>query len=364
MAKRLLLVAVLLALATGAGALDGANGHTTTEVLSVEDVTEDLPEWDLPLFWFGNDNFVAGKPHHEIAVDGSGKIYVVVAGWDPDGDGYLGAATTGVVSADGSTLETVQSSSFGYNSAGTVFTSSWQAVVIADFSNDLVDDGDLLLVRSISDYSNNSGSVEVYVLPADGSDDPELIFELTDTRTPWQADLVAAADGTLFLRGFGVHRLDYASGAYSGDRVLGHDLSSNFAMVLGPDGYLYGHLNIPNDKTIYRVDPDGLDSYEAFATAQYYSSQTSGLAFDAKDKLWVATFHKKKTPRNYLAKMNKKGKFPWRKRIAEWGYDGTSGYEGMRTLLTGGDGELYAVVYDFENGLSVPEMRHSIWRID
>lgn len=98
------------------------------------------------------------------------------------------------------------------------------------------------------------------------------------------------------------------------------------------------------------ADPSG-------APNNYSYHKIGGFTFDAVDGFWLADFKKGKSPDGFISKANKKGKLPYKKRIAGWTRLGTTD-TALTSLQTGLDGLLYAVVRTGPSGAE------GIWSID
>ena len=347
-----LLVAAPLALAGSATVITGQNGHAVECLFDTNDLAN-LSAWDDPdlglsfgQIWKWNGSF------HSLAADESGYVYAIANGETYSVGGESSSdepkAVAGVVRGSAaSSLETIYSYAYDGGNEWKRPYSLALAASDSDTFGGLVVAGEVLL---LSTYSTGilSGPIESTTLIEvfDPSDADNTI------RTLYEAESFVGNEMLLDLEheviwipsSAGFARLTY-------DETLDGIVSTTLALTEGISPSIQGidnvgNLHVVDEKfdgaigkfvtTVRIVDSDGSTTAVAYPKGTEYGIH--GFTFDAKGKLWLADHKKKKSNPHYLTKANKRGKFPWKKRIADWG-SGTD----VRILVTGGDGLFYVI---------------------
>ena len=134
--------------------------------------------------------------------------------------------------------------------------------------------------------------------------------------------------------------------AFEGSTFFSNSLRFESRHAVGSDGYVYGTLNVTDvgstkNTGIYKVDPYGDNDYVRVGTTKWNGvSKSISSTFDENEKFWSVD---KKGADHFLAKQNKRGKLPFKKRIAEW----NATDECARLVeLEESEGRLYALVLE------------------
>ncbi|MHC4941222.1 MAG: NHL repeat-containing protein [Planctomycetota bacterium] len=326
------LAGVLVLIALTGHALDGANGYTTSTLVTGAAVESALPDWDGVFERFGNGYGTGrrGDPLHEIAIADDGTVYAIVSG-----SGYSGLIEIG---SDGASMTGLLKNPVGASLGG-----QWYSVAVAAFANTLVDTGDVLAMQGTYDDALDETTYVIYRL---GSPKEELASLTIDGSG--KADFAAGPNGRLFLLTVrGLHRFDLIGGAYEASIVLnpvagGAPLA---AFAVGPDGYLYGHWL--STETIYRINPVGEDDASAYASSfSGYAPAPDGMAFDSDGTLWYATTVRKgRSWKGYLTKLDQGNRTSAGNASASWAANNSDAdYEDVRSVQPGPSGSLYAIV--------------------
>lgn len=356
--------------------LDGANGWQTMRLFGKEDIKREVTDlWPEAL---PNAGLLSGRyAEDRIAVDGDGNIYLSVWSetdvWYPDPDyaAYIGVVKVSFpdgdpweVSGSEPVYETLYVRKFDPNKPRQAW--SYTSIVLPEFSNALVnpnrDEGaapDLLLLQDIKPTGSvkNDHRSRVWALNTDASTSPTLrklfTFKNNENKVPQLLASAGDESGTLYLVHNGLHALTYdeVDEAYELSTILDHDDGTSLAgsMAVGPDGMIYSKLWVHDDpgtsethKNIYEIDPsDG--STSVFATTREDYPYLRDMAFMPDGKLYVADGHSKKSRTGFIAKRTNKGKFSYKKRIAEFDFPPTGDVYSMHV---GKNDALYAIVLE------------------
>ncbi len=381
-------LAILLAatgIAVGAGTnpmLKGAGGNTPTLLFDKDDIRSHLPDdWDYDYLSVGYQHHGGVGEHRTLVATGTSAapvLYLPVQAKDLDADPVEGWVGVIKVTMDGNavdSMETVLREAWAFDSSGDDWFWVWTGLAVAhDDAGPDVNAGDLLLARTerISNVDPDDPKYALILYSLD-PDNPSLVEVFrtpdgggSDWLYPSRLATMRDGSGDILLNDALVH-YDANQDAFSSNTFLtNHTLLTRYAV--GDDGYLYGALDVSPLDGMHRVDPYGDDDYTRVGTIKNTGSTKGGAsaAFDASGKLWSFDYKSKKYT-YYLTKMNGRGKFPYKKRIVEYG--GNSGTTSrLVELETGPDGNFYAVVL----GTGTNSFPHNtaatdpieLWRID
>jgi len=327
-----ILAACIAMAALGAYALDGANGYSTSVLVTGGDVEAALPDWDGVFERFGNGYGTGrrGDPLHEVAVADDGTVYGIVSG-----NGYSGLIE---IAADGSSMTSLLQDAVGSSLDG-----QWFSVAVARFSNALVSSGDVLIMHAEYDSARDKTT---YVISRLDTTPTEIASFTMDGSG--KADFAPDDNGRLFLlTGVGLYRFDLVSGAYESNVVLNATAGGApmAAFAVGPDGFVYGHWL--STETIYRVNPTGEDDAAAYASSfAGYAPAPDGMAFDSDGMLWYgATTRKGRKWKGYITQAAEGTRTSSGNAAATWvATSSDSAFEDVRTVQPGPGGSLYAIV--------------------
>ncbi len=363
-----LLLMTSFALAGGTGTITGENGHTATSLFDLDDVMA-MPEWDRMTGWLGSTNWNQGL--HTVAADSDSTVYVTVRAQDDTDESTVVGIVAGSSAA---TLETVYR--IQYDGSGDFDMPA--AIGLATFSVGSgaarIDEGDIVLLNhTLRNYDTADEYYGTLLQVFDPSDADGTIRTLYETDEYVAGDvLLDPTTKTLIIpRGDFFERLSYDpdEGAQGGfvlsTTFIDDPLTKGATMwALDSNGDLhtdtYERIDGKDDWFVTKIEGATGDILDArFANPKgapnnYAKHKIGGFAFDASDKFWLADWIKSKSPDHFISKKNKKGKIPYKRRIAGWGKNGTAN---MKTLQMGLDGVLYSVVQG-DSGA------YAVWAID
>ena len=363
-ATAILLVATGIALAAGSSSrLKGVGGNVPTLLFDKDDVRAYLADdWDYDYLSLGYQSHGGTGENRTLAVADTSTapvLYLPVQAKDLDANPVEGWVGIIKVTMDGDTvdaMETVLRESWAFDASGSDWFWTWTGLAVAyDDCGPDVSEGDLLLART-ERVSNADPANPKYAL---------ILYGL-DPDNPSRLATMRDGSGGILLNDT-LYEYDATPDAFTSSTFLtSYAFLTRYAV--GDDGYLYGALDVSPLNGMHQVDPTGDDDYVKVGTIKNTGATKGGAssAFDANGKLWFFDY-KSKTLTYYLTKMNKKGKFPFRKRIVEYGGNSGTGSR-LAELETGPDGSFYAVVLEVPTG-SFPHNTASdeaieIWRID
>ena len=344
-----------LALAAGSGPISGHNGHGASLLFDDDDVRA-IPTgaWDRDWVWFGDAyGFRAGR--HTITADGSGTAYVIVQAQDANENStWVAGVVKGTTTSSPQTVY-----QYAYDSAQDYEIPYGIALApnAIGTGSTRIDAGDVVL---LSDAVTGDGTSErnlgTLIQAVDPDDAAATLRTVYSTNTWLGRDLILdVANGRLLVtRGRYITRVEHASGSWSAttEDVAALD-GGGSVFAIDDEGDLYADSEGGPNAYIARIDTTSWTVSDATwanpkgAGASYANHDIQGLTFDRLGNFWIADFNPKKSSSHFITKRNKKGKFPYKKRIAGWNKP-----DQMRTLQTGADGRFYAIMRNHSNETS------------
>ena len=316
----LLLLAGTAVALTGGPTLVGKNGVSPVRLFGKADVrTELADDWDHDGLTIGFQNTSSLGVSRTLAVTSDGTdtlIYVPVRIADATEGDYMGVIEVTVDGDDIAAMRTVCRVPWDRDLASPTWTRPFSGLALVHDGVGTTADGDLLVTRQELSPDSTLDMVVYAVDPSVG----DLVEVYRDVEGPYLVPLAAMADGS---GGFilGQDLVGWDGTEFAGDAFFGSVLSFQSRFAVGTDGDLYGTLNVTDTGSskntgIYAVDPTGDDDYLRVGTTKLNGVWNgNAAAFDSKGKLWHVD---KKKNDYFLSKANKKGKLPYKKRIAEW----------------------------------------------